>query len=243
MEPTSRDWARPLYERVLSGLPSGSTLLDLGCGPGELARLAVDRGLVVTGVDSDPSAVAAAAGRVPEAEFQVGDAHELDAPDGTVDTIAAVQLITHVADPLRVLREAARVVRPDGTVVVTVWGRESECDVRAFGEALAAYLPPRPPQAGPPPLTEPDRLRRIAGLAGLEVTAVDEVRCEFRYADDDALAGPVIDSGLGRMAARRAGPAGVRAAVLDGLARFRTRDGGYCLTNVFRVFTTRPTPG
>lgn len=236
-------WGAPLYARVLDALPAGATLLDAGCGPGELARLAVDRGHAVTGVDADRGAVALAARRAPEGEFTVGDVHDLPRPASSFDAVALVQVLTHVTNPLLALREAARVVRPEGTVVATVWGREQECDVRAFGESLAAHLPARPPAGGPPPLTEPDRLTALARTAGLEVTDVAEVVCPFRYADDDELAGPVIDSGLGRMAARRVGPVGVRAAVLDGMARFRQPDGSYRLDNLFRVLTARPARG
>ena len=41
----------------------------------------------------------------------------------------------------------------------TVWGREEECDLRVLGEALAPWLGPRRPPPGPPPLTDPARLR------------------------------------------------------------------------------------
>lgn len=234
-------WGTPLYARVLDALPAGATVLDVGCGPGEFARLAVDRGHAVTCLDADPSAVAATGRRVPEAVVEVGDAHDLSRPDSSFDAVALVQLLTHVANPLAALREAIRVVRSSGTVVATVWGREEECDVRAFGEALAEHLPPRrPPAGGPLPLTDPDRLSQVVGMAGLAVASVDEVICAFRYADDDELAGPIVDSAIGRMAARRVGPGGVRTAVLDGLARFREPDGGYRLDNLFRVVTAHP---
>ncbi|MGD9986657.1 class I SAM-dependent methyltransferase [Pseudonocardia sp.] len=234
-------WGTPLYSRALDALPAGATVLDVGCGAGEFARVATDRGHAVRGVDTDPSAVAVAARRVPEGVFAVGDAQSLGQPDSSYDAVALVQLVTHVANPLAALREAARVVRPSGTVVVSVWGRESECDVRLIGESLAGLLPPRSASpSGPPPLTEPERLTKIVGMAGLAVASVDEVVCSFRYDHEDELVGPVLGSGLGRTAARRGGPGGVRAAILEGLAPQRQPDGSYVLQNLFRVLTAHP---
>jgi SAM-dependent methyltransferase len=232
-----RGWGAPLHARALetAGVGRGTTLLDVGCGAGAFARAATDRGAVVTGLDVDRSAVAAAAAAVPEGDFRVGDAH--DPPAGPFDVVAAVQLLPHVTNPLAVLRAAARV---GSTVVVTVWGREDECDVRAFGEALAPWLPSRPAPTGPPPLTEPGRLRKLVALAGLTVEVLDEVVCPFRYPDADALLGPLLASGIGRRASARAGEPAVRRAVLARLAQHRTADGGYRLDNTFRVLTARP---
>lgn len=224
-------WAGPLHAAVLERAGTGS-LLDLGCGTGDFARYATDRGATVTGVDIDKAAVDAAAARVPEAVFLVGDA--ADPPPGPFATVVAVQLLEHVANPVAVLRAA-----PAPVVVATVWGRESECDARLFGEALAPWLPPRPPRPGPPPLTVPDRLRKIVGLAGLEVDTLDEIACPIDHADADALVGELLASGIGRHAAHRAGPAAVRAAVLDRVADLRTTGGGYRLHNVVRVLVAR----
>ncbi|GAA4688372.1 class I SAM-dependent methyltransferase [Pseudonocardia yuanmonensis] len=229
-------WGEPLYERVLAGVPEGASVLDVGCGPGVFAAFASARGLKVTGIDADRSAVAAARREVPEAEFEVGDAHQLD---GSFDLVALVQVLAHVTNPLKVLKEAARV----GTLVrATVWGREEESDVRLFGEALAPFLPPRGTRrtpAGPPPLTDPDRFRKIATTAGLEVVALDEVRCPFDYADEDALVGPLLSSDIGRYAVNAAGPAAVRRAVLGTFAPHRHGE-GYRLWNLFRVLDARP---
>jgi SAM-dependent methyltransferase len=232
-----RGWGAPLHARVLdaAGVGPGTTMLDLGCGPGVLARAATDRGAVVTGIDGDPSAVAQAAAEVPEAAFRVGDAH--DPPPGPFDVVAAVQLLSHVANPLVVLRGAAAV---GATVVVTVWGREDECDIRAFGEALEPWLGPRRPPSGPPPITDPARLHTVVELAGLQVDTVAEVVCPFDYPDADAVLGPLLGSGIGRHAINRAGPAAVREAVLARLAAHRTAAGGYRLANTFRVLTAHP---
>ncbi|HEV7468705.1 MAG TPA: class I SAM-dependent methyltransferase [Pseudonocardia sp.] len=236
-------WGLPLYARALDGVPAGASVLDVGCGPGAFAAFALDRGLRVTGIDEDRRAVAAATAAVPGAEFRTGDAHRPDFPDGSFDVVACIQVLAHVTNPLKVLRESARLVVPGGRIVATVWGREEECDVRAFGESLAAFLPPRDARrtpGGPPPLTEPDRFRKIAGMAGLDVVALDEVTCAFDYPDEDALLGPLLLSDIGRYAANRAGPAVVRKTAAAGLARFRTKAGGYRLNNLFRVLEACP---
>lgn len=233
-----RGWGAPLHAHVLdaTGTEPGTTLLDLGCGRGVFARAAAERGALVTGIDADASAVDAAAREAPEGSFRVGDAAHTGDPDHAYDVVVAVQLLTHVPDPLAVLRESARVAR--GAVAVTVWGREEECDVRVFGEALAPWLPPRPP--GRPSVADPEVLRDLAGRAGLAVDTLDEVVCPFDYPDEDAVVGPLFASGLARMVGRRAHPATVREAVLERLEPLRTDDGGYRLRNLFRVLVAHP---
>src|SRR4029077_5224035 len=72
-------WREPLHEAVLERAGTGA-LLDLGCGAGEFARYATDRGPALTGGALDEAAVAAASAHVPEAAFLVGDA--ADPPSG-----------------------------------------------------------------------------------------------------------------------------------------------------------------
>jgi len=233
-------WARPLHEHVLdaTGIGPATSLLDLGCGAGAFARAAAERGARVSGIDLDPAAVAAACAAVPEGSFAAGDAGRPAFADDTFDVVTAIQLITHVPEPLRVLRAARRVAVSRGAVAVTVWGREHECDVRAFGEALAPWLPPRRSAPEPPAATDPRRLRELAGLAGLEVIGLDEVICPFDYPDADAVVGPLLASRLGRAVIRRVHPAVVREAVLDRLEPMRTAT-GYRLDNLFRVLVSR----
>jgi len=230
-----RGWGAPLYAAVLgaTAVGQGTRLLDLGCGAGMFARAAADRGAQVTGIDVDPAAVHLAAAAVPEGHFTLGDAHH--PPPGPFDVVAAVQALMHVADPVAVLAGAAR---SGAVVAVTVWGRERECGVRVFGEALAPWLGPRRAPPGPP-VTEPDRLREMAGSAGLRVDRLDEVVCPFEYDDEGDVLGPLFDSALGHAAVRRAGPVAVREAVLRRLEPYRTATGGYRLENLFRVLVGR----
>jgi SAM-dependent methyltransferase len=237
-------WGRPLYALVLDAadVGPGISLLDLGCGTGEFAAAAVARGARVVGVDVDPTAVKLASAAVGSVRFEVGDAHDLgpgDALGGPFAVVAAMQLLTHVANPLRVLREASRVAAPGGTVVASVWGRDEECDVGLLGQALARWLPQRRSPSGPPTLADPDRLRKLAWLAGLAVLGVDEVVCPFDYPDEAALVDPLLASMIGRTAVVRAGEDAVRAAVRERLAGHRQTGGGYRLRNLFRVLVAR----
>src|SRR3954454_20422284 len=230
-----RGWGAPLHAAVLdaTAVGPGTRLLDLGCGNGVFARAAADRGALVTGVDTDPAAVRLAAAEVPEGTFAVGTAEE--PPPGGFDVVAAVQWLMHVAAPVAVL---AATRRAGAVVAATVWGREEECDLRLFGEALAPWLGPRPPADHP--VSDPVRLRAIAERAGLVIVRLEEVTCPFEYDDADELLGPLLGSGLGRAVGRRVGPVALREAVLQRFAPYRTRDGGYRLSNLFRVLLAHP---
>jgi SAM-dependent methyltransferase len=107
---------------LLPHLRPGLDLLDVGCGPGSLTadlarRVAPGR---VIAIDSalapleEARGAAAAAGV--DVDVRVGDAYAIDLPDDSVDIVHAHQVLQHVADPVAVLREMARVCRPGGLV-------------------------------------------------------------------------------------------------------------------------------
>jgi SAM-dependent methyltransferase len=103
-------------------------VLEVGCGPGHLARRLARHGLKVTGVDLDPAMVArarAGAGRRgdaghPRLAFLVGDAAALAFPDGAFDLVVSTLSVHHWADPAAGLAEVGRVLRPGGRALV--WG-------------------------------------------------------------------------------------------------------------------------
>ena len=119
---------------LLAHLRAGQSVLDVGCGPGtitvDLAKLVAPGR--VTGVDhaagilEQARQAAAEAGLTDRTEFAQADVHALDFPDDTFDVVHAHQVLQHVADPVRALREMHRVCRPGGIVAV----RDS--DYRAF---------------------------------------------------------------------------------------------------------------
>jgi ubiquinone/menaquinone biosynthesis C-methylase UbiE len=108
-------------------LPHARRVLALGCGTGvevrALRRLTRPE-VAIVGVDHSPALIDAARrhtadeGLSGNVTYQVGDAHKLPYGDGEFDVVTLHTLISHVDDPLQVLREAGRLVRPGGTVAV-----------------------------------------------------------------------------------------------------------------------------
>jgi SAM-dependent methyltransferase len=118
-----------LREAYFARLPLASArrVLALGCGTGVEVRALRQRpefrGEIV-GIDHSPRLIAAARrltaaeGLAEGMDYRVGDAHSLDLPDAVFDIVLAHTLLTHVADPPAVLREARRVVAPGGIVAI-----------------------------------------------------------------------------------------------------------------------------
>jgi SAM-dependent methyltransferase len=235
------DWGRPLYERVLDAVGGGPGrfLLDVGCGSGQLCRMAADRGMLVTGVDSDPIQLNRAAARVPEAILRRADLHDLPFSGGHAAAVSCVQVLMHLSNPLAALRELARVAAPGAPIVLTVWGPPELCAVGAFGSALTPLLgaPPwtGPRRPGPPSISDEGRLAKLASLAGLTVRLAEDVVAEFDHPDERALLAGLYASEIGKRAVGLAGRPAVRRMVLAGLTDHRRPDGGYRLANTFRL--------
>ncbi|MEI8392944.1 MAG: methyltransferase domain-containing protein [Actinomycetes bacterium] len=106
---------------LLPHLASGMDLLDVGCGPGtitvDLAKY-VSPGRVV-GIDRAEAAVDEAVSLgVGKVEFRQGDAYDTGLEDGSFDVIHAHQVLQHLTEPLRALREWKRVLRDGGILAV-----------------------------------------------------------------------------------------------------------------------------
>ena len=107
---TSADLLRADLQLVISLVPKGSRVLDLGCGDGSLiAHLRDERGCDVRGIELAPEEIAAAIARglsVVQSDLDEG-LHGY--PDGAFDVVVLSQTLQVVRNPALVLREMLRV--------------------------------------------------------------------------------------------------------------------------------------
>ena len=97
-------------------------VLDVGCGAGFLAVPLAQAGGRVTGIDLSPTHIAALEGHATDAGVKVtgvvGSAAELPFEDDSFDVVHLASLVHLVSEPGPLLREAERVCRRDGSLVV-----------------------------------------------------------------------------------------------------------------------------
>jgi SAM-dependent methyltransferase len=107
----------------LAGIQRGLRALDVGCGPGALTSVLVERlgADAVAAVDPSEPFVEAARARHPGVDVRRATAEALPFPDASFDA-ALAQLVVHfMTDPVAGVTEMARVTRPGGAVVASVW--------------------------------------------------------------------------------------------------------------------------
>jgi O-antigen biosynthesis protein len=100
----------------------GKRVLDVGCAAGELARVLVERGCAVTGIEIDPEAAHQAQEHCER--VVVGDVEELDLSellgDEAFDVIVFGDTLEHLKDPLRTLDRLKPFLRSEGYVVASI---------------------------------------------------------------------------------------------------------------------------
>lgn len=215
---------------LLPHLVEGQSLLDVGCGPGTLTCDLAGRGLAVTALEQTPDALdlcrAEADRRGVDLAYATGDVLGLPFADASFDVVHAHQVLQHVTDPVRALREMWRVCRPGGIVAVRdsdyhgfVWSPASP----GLDAWLALY--DRLARANG---AEPDAGRHLlawAHAAGLEqVSPTSSTWCYAAEADrrwwgglwaDRAVDSRFAEEALERGAATRGDLQAIRQAWLD----------------------------
>ena len=113
-------YLRHYVELVTRYAPSGSKILDLGCGNGISARLLNLAGYDVVGTDISPLFLEEARNwENPKLRYQVCDVLELPFDNDSFDVICSNELIEHLPDVETALQEMIRVVRKGGKVVLS----------------------------------------------------------------------------------------------------------------------------
>ncbi len=131
-------------------LPDGASILEIGCGPGELTNDLDRRGYRLTGVDRSPSMIRWARRKTNSPEgvsFECADALELPFEAKSFDAVIASSLLNVVTDKQALITEMARVTRINGVVSVlfptpdfTVQGADAFANRNALGPFQGAAI-------------------------------------------------------------------------------------------------------
>jgi len=150
----------PIFRRAIHALnlPQGSRGLDVGCGIGLQVMLlaeAIGPGGHVTGVDLSPEFldcardIAEKAGISEQVSFQEGDMNNLPFDDDTFDWVWSANCAGYApGEPLPLLKELARVVKPDGSVIIIAWSSQQllpgypvlEAHLNATSSGIAPFV-------------------------------------------------------------------------------------------------------
>jgi outer membrane protein assembly factor BamB/SAM-dependent methyltransferase len=173
--------AGPLLDAA--GVEAETRLLDVGTGPGVVAKAAVARGARVTAVDAEPSMAEAAAHNVPGLDVRVAVLPDLPLLDGEFDAITGNFVINAMGEPEAALAELARVLREGGRLALTCWDYPPPPVLGIAAEAIEAAGVPWPDDIPVPPFrifSSPGAFEALLDGTGFVEAAARRLNWEYR---------------------------------------------------------------
>jgi SAM-dependent methyltransferase len=185
-------YARHVAERATRFAPR--TVLELAAGTGivtaELVRALPDA--AVTATDLNPAMVSWGADHVPGATWLVADAQHLDLPEAAFDLVVCQFGAMFFPDRRAAYAEAARVLRPGGTLLFSTWDTaESSPFPAALLNAVRSLFPDDPPDflgRVPHGYHDADALRRDVESVGMTVDSLEHTSLPGAAPSADVLA-------------------------------------------------------
>jgi len=148
------------YAGLLELLPHDYVVADLGCGTGPITQLLAEQVKQVIAVDNSAAMLKAAKKRLGEREnvdLRRGELESLPIDDAVCDAAMLVLVLTYLAEPAAAIKEAARVLKPNGRlVIVDLLPHDRDDFRRQMGQQTLGF--------------DPATLKSLCGEAGLTVT-------------------------------------------------------------------------
>lgn len=221
-----------------AGVRAGHTVLDLAAGVGQPAIEAARRGARVIATDIAADMLAGCERRAKAAgvtlELRELDMHDLrGVGDASVDAVTCGFALMFSPDPVKVMREVHRVLRPGGQFALAVWDEPAKNPFfttmfSTLGQHVAMPTP-NPDAPGPFRLSRPGELERVIRAGGFEHVTVESVPTPYVFESFDEyfectvdMAAPVKRAVAGMTAAQ---VAQFRGALATALEPFRSGDG------------------
>lgn len=242
----ARDWAeviepslKAVYEGCLNnaGVMAGTRYCDAGCGTGGALLGAMRRGARLAGFDPAVNFLKITQQRCGQATLALGSLEAIPFPDASFDAVTAINSLQFCSDAATALAELRRVLRPKGRVVVAVWSRPEESDMRLVSEAVRALFPEPPKNRGAFEWSEPKELDALIEASPLKQLGSRVVDCPWESPDLPTALRGQLATGPTIRAMQILGEEPVTAAISGALERFRTESGAVKMMNRFRLIT------
>ena len=187
--------ARALIE--FAGVGGGMRVLDVGCGPGALTGVLVERlgADSVSAVEPSEPFAQACRERLPGVEVAVAPAEELPFAGASFEAVLSQLVVNFMSDAPAGVREMARVTRPGGVVASCVWDYADGMELlRGFWDAAREVEPERAAAADEAVVMSWCREGELAGLwrdAGLADVRSGELFVRVAYPSFEDLWAPL----------------------------------------------------
>lgn len=124
----------PVWQGICDRMGAGVSVLEVGCGPAQLANMILDRGVVkeYVGFDFSPTAIELARKNIPGKRVEVADARTTDLFDTVnYNTVVCTEVLEHILDDIPVLER----IKSGARVLATVPNFDYKSHVRFFTDA------------------------------------------------------------------------------------------------------------
>lgn len=180
---TARSGQIPILQEI-GGIHKSSTILELGCGTGDLAEQLAEIGGRTVGIDFSENMVQIASERFPHIEFKVADAESVPFQNDEFDVVVCNYTAHHFARPQKVFEEARRVLKPGGCAVVVMPIQSEQKSFGAIVQSVVEELSPDDVPGGPLLyVDDPDEVGGVLTAAGF-TKVMAEKRTKVTYLEN-----------------------------------------------------------
>jgi SAM-dependent methyltransferase len=177
----------------LLDLPPRLSWLDVGCGTGVFSGVVLEYcdPIALIGIDRSEEQIILAQKKLgsSHASFRAGDATKLPFEADSFDVAVSSYVLNFVPEKQRMVDEMARVVRPEGTVAISVFdvagGRQSSHHIWDLIQKKDAAFHKSEFEKRGWDITHPEALAAFFEMAGLEYTAVNSIEVDETFSDFD----------------------------------------------------------
>ena len=113
-----------ISSQLMHPLPRGGRLLDIGCGTGLFVEKFIKTGGTAVGLDISRKMISRAQWRCPTSDFIVGTGEKIPFSDNSFEAISSLLVFSYVKDPLSMLKESFRVLKPGGVISICTLGKK-----------------------------------------------------------------------------------------------------------------------